>query len=193
LESNIDLEQEEKFHNFMSGAYAAITMWNRAKEKGYFFECVCLSANIIDSLLRLGLILKAQIENLNSDLSENLLYQGEGDKIITERQVYSHSKDKEIISIDLFDRLEQLYKLRNKVVHRYIICKMTTDDVLEIALSYENILYEVKAAIVILEEKQIELKVGMTETSTDAISQKEAIMISQKHGNSNLEINLNSK
>jgi hypothetical protein len=56
------MDIEEKFENFMRGFSAAAELDARAARLGCFVECVCLTASVIDGLLRMGLILKHQLD-----------------------------------------------------------------------------------------------------------------------------------
>lgn len=175
----------------------AAQLLNRAKEKGCFIECVCLSASIIDASLRIALILKHQIETQSSEFLEDLLYQGDSDKAISEREIYKRALNRNIIREDVFQRLEVLYKDRNRVVHRYIISEITTKDVLQIAARYEKLLLEISAETGELEKRQIELGVGMTRADRDVpvklkqdFEQRLDGMIIEKHGDENLTNNL---
>ena len=51
-------------------------------------ESVVLSAAVIDGTLRMGLILKHQLETNTNDLLEEFLYQEEEEKGISEREIY---------------------------------------------------------------------------------------------------------
>src|SRR5690606_7170732 len=93
----------------------------------------------IDALLRLSIILKNQLENRNEDIDLELLFQAETDKPIMERTIYQRCLDLAIIPLRLFNELEKLYKERNKVIHRFIITDIRSEDVFNLALGYEKI------------------------------------------------------
>lgn len=157
----------DKFENFMNGFVAATQLLQRAGEKGFFIEYTCLSASIIDGLLRIGLILKHQLETKTDEIDESLLYQTNEDRIIPERKIYQIALEKTIISQELFDKLEELYKKRNRVIHRYIISNISTREVLNIGIKYEEIRSSVSDAVKKLEDEQIETGIGMTKTGKD--------------------------
>jgi hypothetical protein len=192
MKSNYDL-----FSNFMRGVAASWQLLNLSKQKGCFVESVCLSAGIIDASLRIGLILKYQLDKKTSDILDELLFQSDEDKIISERQIYVKSFKTDVIDKDTFEKLELLYKKRNKVVHRYIISELTTDDIIQIAQDYEVILDDIKSRLNQFECKQIAEKIGITIIDSNIPKDanrnpKNSIdeMIRQKHGNDYLDMKI---
>jgi len=186
--------EEDKFHNFMKGLGAASQLLYLSKNKGCFIECVCLSATIIDASLRIGIILKHQLDNKTNSILTDLIYQSDEDKIITEREVYKKALSVGVINQGISDKLELLYKQRNKVVHRYIISEITTEKIILIAQEYEYVIDYIKKCLDKLEIRQINEGIGMTKTSCnvpiDIIMNKEKIMrdmIREKHGNDILD------
>jgi len=151
-----------KFENFMDGFTAAVQLVQRAGENGFFIEYTCLVASIIDGLLRIGLILQHQLETKSEEILDSLLFQSNEDKIISERQIFKMALDKKVIPEKLFNDLGDLYKQRNRVVHRYIISDVSTKDVLNIGIQYEQIKYLVSECVKKLEDGQIQIGVGMT-------------------------------
>jgi hypothetical protein len=179
---------------FIKGFSGAVELHRRANNKGSFIESVCLGASIIDGVLRIGIILKHQIDTKSNEQIRELLQQEKDDKIITERQVYKMALDSGIIDEIIFNNLEKLYKDRNRVVHRYIISEITTDEVLKIAIEYDNTIKVVNKKIEELEKKQIEMGVGMTVYNEDIDIQKWIEDLGkEKHGNDELAIKLRDK
>ncbi len=174
----------------MNGFTAAAQLIQRAGQNGFFIEYVCLAASVIDGLLRIGLILNYQLETKTRDILDSLLYQSNEDKIIPERKIYKMALEKGILSQDLFDQLEDFYKKRNRVVHRYIISDITTDQVLNIGIQYEQIISSISNAVKILEDKQMETGIGMTrpgkDTSKEELNELLNKMSSKKHGSTTL-------
>lgn len=188
----------DKFENFMKGFSAARLLLNRAADNGYFIEYVCLATSFVDGLLRTALILQHQLETKTSDILDDLLYQADEDKIIFEREIYSRVLQAGIITQSLFEELEFLYNERNKVVHRYIISEITTEQVLHIALRYDKLIPEVADSVRKLEDEQIRTGIGMTVSSGQVPpsirgSGKAQIhkLAAEKHGNPNLAKKLN--
>jgi hypothetical protein len=189
----------ERFTEFMKGFFAANQLMNRAGNKGCFVEYVCLATSIVDGLLRMGLVLKHQLDSHSSEIPTELIYQAYDAKIISERIIYKKALEKFIIAHDHFVRLKDLYTRRNKVVHRYIISEITTDQVLQIASDYQEIIDVIEDQIRQLENQQIESSVGITvsgrQVPNEVRSKGKAYiqeMADEKHGHPKLAENLKS-
>jgi uncharacterized protein YutE (UPF0331/DUF86 family) len=181
------MDSSEKLHNFMKSFTAAVELDSRAAKQGCFVECVVLSATVIDATLRIGLILKHQLDTSTNSLLDDLLHQGEADKGIKEREIYRRSLSKQIIDQATFDKLNDLYNRRNRVIHRYCISLITTKDVLDIASEYDELKHEVSNFVAELEKEQIRLGVGMTlQGGTDGIADQVRDLALDKHGDDEL-------
>jgi len=192
-------KEENKFYNFMKGLGAASQLLYLSKNKGCFIECVCLSATIIDASLRIGIILKHQLDTKTNSILTDLIFQSDEDKIISERKVYKKALFADVINQDIYNKLELLYKQRNKVVHRYIISEITTEKIILIAQEYNDVIDSIKKCLDELEIRQINEGIGMTksgrEVPIETIMNKEKIMnnmIREKHGNDFLDEKLKS-
>lgn len=182
----------DKLRNFLYGIGASNELLHSAFEKKCFIEMICLAANQIDALLRIAIILERQLRNDCRDLIDELLYQGEGDKIVMEKKIYELSLKEGIICEELRDKLYSLYNDRNRVVHRYIISDITTADVEEIARNLVLVRDEIKEIVRNIEDKQIATGRGMTsnESTLSPEELRELIekSISVKHGKVDLDI-----
>lgn len=157
-----------RYDLFMASMAATIDLMNKAIKNESFIEYVALSANQIDALLRLSIILTEQLENKNDEINTLYLFQSESDKaIIMERSIYKIALEKEIISQDIFERLETLYKERNKVIHRFIITDIRTEDILNISVKFHNVSIVIDSIVNTLEQKQLELKIGTHKNNLD--------------------------
>jgi len=174
------------FEQFMNGFVAANQLLNRAGQNGFFIEFVCLATSIIDAMLRVGLILQHQIKNQTNEIPDELLYQGEEGKIVPEREIYRKAREQDIINDELFAQLKNLYKERNRVIHRYIISDITTNQVLDIGIQYEKIIPVISKEIGKLEEKQIKLGLGMTIAGSEVTKSQLDEMSYKKHHAPNL-------
>jgi uncharacterized protein YutE (UPF0331/DUF86 family) len=188
--------EQDRLSHFMRGLTAA-QLLQRAGENGSFVEYICLATAVIDASLRIGLILQHQIKTRTDEILDSLLYQKDEDRIVSERQIYRKALQEDILSKDLFDKLESLYEKRNRVVHRYIISDITTEQVLDIGIQYEKINPLISEAVGKLEQRQIETRVGMT-VVTDGASKAEMEtlfnkMSAEKHGNPTLAHSLRGK
>lgn len=80
------------------------------------------------------------------------------DSVIVAFRVHAIS----VIDDAMFARLQTLYDQRNRVVHRYVISRITTSDVLNIAIEYEEIISALSKRIYEIEEQQIKEGIGIT-------------------------------
>ena len=173
----------DRLEDFIAGFAAAVELRARAGEHGAFIESVCLGATVIDGALRIGLILKHQLMTGTSEILPGFVYQAEEDKPVSERAVYRRAREQDVIDEPLFEKLELLYQQRNRVVHRYIISELTTQDVLNIALGYEDAIGHVSGAVGELENEQIRERVGMTRSDNLTFELKDFFELSKdKHG-----------
>lgn len=93
----------------MDGREAAMELFTRAFAEGFPTEAVVLGAAVIDSGLRIALVLDHQIRTKSDQLLIEILRQSSDDRPVTERQVYRRSVDGALITKELFDELEALY------------------------------------------------------------------------------------
>ncbi len=186
-----------KFINFMNGFSAAVELMRRAQNQGCFVEAVCLSTSVIDSLLRMGLVLKHQLNTKSTEIPENLIYESNNSIKTNERTIYSRCLQSNIINKNLFDKLNTLYTKRNQIVHRYIISEITTEQVLLLSKKFDDIIDKVGKCIDYLEIEQVKTGVGMTHAGKNIPIElrgksKQLIeeLAAKKHGNKNLVKNL---
>jgi len=150
------------FRDFIDGVAAATELYNRASEGGSFVESVCLGASLVDATLRIGVVLQEQIDKRTRDIPLELVFQGPKDKAISERDVYRRALAASVIDESTFTQLQGLYDDRNRVIHRYIISRITTSEVLDIAIRYEHVIEALRKRIWEIEERQIHENVGIT-------------------------------
>ena len=145
----------------MSSLAASFDLLNEAFENKSAITIVIIIANQIDAYLRLALVMTTQLENNTNDIDISFLYQGENDKPITERKIYSLAKKANIISSELFEELERLYKIRNKMVHRFIISEFRTRDIDDLSIEYIYVCEDVRLILEEIESKQFKKKIGI--------------------------------
>lgn len=150
-----------RFSRFMVSLLASIDLANKAQEKGSSIELVILYANQIDAQLRLALILHEQLQNSTNDIDISLIFQGKDDKPIFEKEIYKRSSDAGIIDEYLFTKLNDLYTSRNKVVHRYIISDLKTNDIIKLVVEYMDIHEMLGKKITALEQEQFRKNIGI--------------------------------
>jgi uncharacterized protein YutE (UPF0331/DUF86 family) len=173
----------DRLAHFMNGFAAAAHLGTRAAENGFMTEFIIMAASVIDGALRIGLVLQHQIDTQSSDVPENLVYQRDEEKTESERQIYRRSFERRIIDNGLYDELQNLFTARNRVVHRYIISDITTEQVFRIARRFEKAIQRVHDAVWKVEDQQTRLRVGMTRKSSSTIDMSELVsMMRAKHG-----------
>jgi len=156
-----------RYNLFMAAIATTIDLMNKAVENGSFIEYVALAANRIDALLRLSIILKKQIQQKNDEIDESLLFQSELDKPIMERAIYKLTLSENIINQDIFDKLEKLYAERNKVIHRFVITDIRTEDIVDISIQYSELMEDIDCIVNSLESTQVALGVGINADNKD--------------------------
>jgi hypothetical protein len=150
------------FTEFISGFAAARELHARAGKAGSFVESVCLGASLVDALLRVGLVLQHQLDHHTRDIPLDLVFQGSSDKPISEREIYRRAQTQRAIDDAIFQELQRLYDDRNRVIHRYVISRITTSGVLDIAIRYEAMVQNLSERFHEIEKRQIEEGVGIT-------------------------------
>lgn len=151
-----------RFEMFLQGIGATSIILKKAVENKAFIEATCILSNQIDSLLRIGIVLKRQLMNRNDTIEREWIYQGLTDKKKSEKDMYQKAKELGIIGQDIFDTLYKLYEHRNRVIHRFIISEITLAEVEQIAYNYHEIREKVKIIVDDIEGEQIKQNVGMT-------------------------------
>ncbi len=179
-----------RYNLFMIAIATTIDLMNKAIENGSFIEYVALAANRIDALLRLSIILKKQIGNKNDEIDDSLLFQSESDKPIMERAIYKLALNENIIDQGIFDKLESLYIERNKVIHRFVITDIRTEDIIEISVQYSYLMDDIDLIVNNLEKEQVTLGVGINANNKDLGVKPSGneldrliVSIKDKHGN----------
>lgn len=183
----------DRYDRFMTSIAASLDLRNRAYQNGSFIELIVLLANYIDALLRLGLILNEQLENQNSKYSKEIIYQSPTDKPKMEKEIYKMALDKKIITDRQYEKLFQLYNERNKVVHRYIITDLKTQEIIGLVQEYAEIESEIGDVISQLEFEQYEKGVGFNkgdkppgEGMTKSVRKSIYALVREKHHNKKL-------
>jgi hypothetical protein len=175
-ESNSETELKfYRFKLFLHGIDATMTILNNAVEHKAFIEATCIIANQIDALLRIGIILKQQIINRNSEIETEWIYQGLRDKKKSEKDVYNKSKMLNVIDDNIYRELHSLYEDRNRVIHRFIISEITLAEVEEIAYFYYKQQEKIYQIIFNLESEQIKLNIGMTRTGSGSVEENNEV------------------
>lgn len=164
-----------RFDMFLQGVGATAIILNKAIGNKAFIEATCIIANQIDALLRIGIILQNQLNNRNSEIELEWIYQGLSDKKKSEKDIYKKALDLGIIDQPTFDDLYKLYDDRNRVIHRFIISEITLAEVEEIAYRYYQMQESINKIIYDLESQQIASGVGMTISGDSSATEKKLL------------------
>jgi uncharacterized protein YutE (UPF0331/DUF86 family) len=125
-----------KYDNFLTSLLASYDLFTNAYKTESYIEMIVILANQIDAFLRLAIVLKEQLTHKTNDIEVKYLFQGDKEKAIMERTIYSDSFKLEIIDKETFEELNNLYNQRNRIIHRYIISLLKTRDIIKIAHDY---------------------------------------------------------
>lgn len=144
-----------KFDNFQGSLAASYDLSAKAFESESYVELIVILSNQIDAFLRLSIILQQQLLNSTNEIDIKYLFQADDEKGIMERKVYSKALELEIINVEIFTELNELYDQRNKVIHRYIISFLKTREIGRIAYDYAVLNEKVRLILKENEELQI--------------------------------------
>ena len=146
---------------------AAQERLNRGYETQSALECIVLSAAIVDGLLRIGLVMKAQLDRYTSEVDERLLHQGDSDKKITERWVVDQAEARAVAPPELATHLRSLYEARNKCIHRYIISEVNYTFATNLVFEYAAAIERTRVEIASLEQQQHARGIGLVVAEAD--------------------------
>gem|GEM_PF-5941226 len=121
-----------------------------------------LYSSLTDGFCRICLVLKEQIEKKTGDINETYIYQNDGESNVGERIIYQQCLDKKIINQKLFDELNRLYDIRNKIIHRFFISEVEYSHLEIVCTRYERVYEELWKITYDLESEQIIKGIGMT-------------------------------
>jgi hypothetical protein len=151
----------EKFDRFQGALAASYDLLDNAIESDSFIEVIAVSANQIDAFLRLSIVIALQIENQTDEVPLKYLFQAEDERGLMERKIYDDALKHNVITDDDHKELCSLYKLRNRVIHRYIISDIKTRDLPGIAVRYVEVSEKVRLILRDLENEQKDCDYGV--------------------------------
>ena len=170
--------------NFLSGFGAAHNLLVDAIEsRNSFLEQVCLTATLIDGLLRLSLVMKQQLDSGKGIVDSMLLFQSKRQKnYINEREIYKRAREHKIITKSIEQKLNILYNKRNIIIHRYLISNIKTKEVLLTSRQYIRLYLVIKERHRILSNKLVEKNIGMAKYFINNPSSEQILeQIMKKH------------
>lgn len=182
-----------RWDKFMLSYAASIDLVNRAYDNGSFIELVILLANQIDAVLRQSIILKKQLVEKTDIIDMKFIYQSDTDKPIMEKSIYKIALNTGVLDKNTYDNLLDLYTIRNKTVHRYIISDLRSDDIIQLSWSYTKLFDKLSNTLIRLEECQYHEQIGIYKGDvhpgghiTEEMTKSLIAKIKDKHGNRKL-------
>ncbi|WP_223433042.1 hypothetical protein [Pseudomonas sp. GL-B-26] len=160
----------DKFDRFTGSLAASHDLLYTAIDAGACIEIIAITANQIDAYLRLSLVIAKQLEEKTNDIETRYLFQADGEKGIMERKVFEDALKSQVIDVETFDSLNELYNLRNRVIHRYIISDIKSRDLVEIAGRYLSALEIIRLILRDFEQKQAAVPYGVYGTKCSKTS-----------------------
>jgi hypothetical protein len=151
----------DKFDRFTGSLAASHDLLYTAIDAGACIEIIAIAANQIDAYLRLSLVIAKQLEEKTNNIETRYLFQADGEKGIMERKVFDAALNSQIIDMKTFESLNELYSLRNRVIHRYIISDIKSRDLVEIAGRYLSVLESIRLILRDFEQKQAVVPYGV--------------------------------
>ncbi|HUN16651.1 MAG TPA: hypothetical protein PK622_07565 [Saprospiraceae bacterium] len=143
-----------KHDNFLASLAASYDLLMNAYKSESYIELVVILSNQIDAFLRSTIVLQKQLEKETNNIEVKYLFQGDDEKGITERNIYKKALELLIIDDNTFKELNDLYDLRNRVMHRYIISFLKTRDIVKIAYTYSILNEKIRLILKSYEEMQ---------------------------------------
>jgi hypothetical protein len=152
---------------FLEGLAAARDRLNRGYESQSALECIVLSAAIVDAMLRIGVLMREQLDRNTSEVNKTLLRQTKGDKILSERWVIDEAEKRSVISSGVASDLRRLYARRNRCIHRYIISDTNYNYATQLVFDYSTAIDSLRTVINALEKEQLERRIGIVAAEVD--------------------------
>jgi hypothetical protein len=182
-----------RWNRFMISYAASMDLTNRAYTNCSNIELVVLLANQLDAVLRQSIILKKQIVDLTDEIDISLIYQKETDKPIMEKKIYEMALTNAVINQEMYDDLVRLYDVRNKVIHRFVISDLRSNDIIQLVWSYSLIYDKLGDDLNSLEQTQFKNQIGIYKTGarpdrlmSEKMMKSLIAKIRDKHGNRKL-------
>lgn len=141
------------FENLTQSIAVARSLLQEAQEHNCAIEGLCLYVSVIDGFLRLSIIYSRTQKSPDhtSEFEKKMIRQDDGEKSYSEKEIYNLAFQEGIISSQLYERLKNMYVVRNKAVHRFNISDITYADIARACDEFESIYNEVFAIVAVLE------------------------------------------
>lgn len=156
LAANLD-----KYDRFLASLVASYDLLDAAIQSESYIEIVVIATNQIDAFLRLSIVIAKQLSNQTDDIEVKYLFQGDDEKGILERRIFSEAVKLGVINAKMAERLNGLYDFRNRVIHRYIISLIRTRDIIPAIVELMDVNEEIRLVLQGLEDRQIGMSFGI--------------------------------
>ncbi|WP_194850708.1 hypothetical protein [Nonlabens antarcticus] len=154
----IALDKYDNLHGSLASSY---DLRERAVKSKSYIEIIAIVSNQIDAYLRISIVLKKQLEQETNNIDVKYFFQGENERGLMERSIYEEAKSLNIITQKLFEQLNLLYDMRNRVIHRYIISYIKTIDIADTAVKYLLLSEKIREILKSIEDDQIDNGIGI--------------------------------
>jgi uncharacterized protein YutE (UPF0331/DUF86 family) len=151
----------DKHDQFLASLVASHDLLNSAVESESYIESIIVSANIIDAYLRLSIVITKQLRDKTDEIDVKYLFQAEGERGLMERSVFRDALELGVMNQSTVDELSDLYNLRNRIVHRYIISPIKTRDMVPVVGRYLEALEKIRLILREIEESQMGKNFGI--------------------------------
>jgi uncharacterized protein YutE (UPF0331/DUF86 family) len=150
LATNLD-----KYDQFLASLGASYDLLYSAIESESYIESIIVSANLIDAYLRLSIVITKQLRDKTDEIDIRYLFQADDERGLMERAVFRDALQLDVINQSTVNELSELYNLRNRIVHRYIISSIKTRDIPPVVSRYLEMVEKIRLILQKIEDLQI--------------------------------------
>ena len=151
----------DKYDRFLGALAASYDLLHSAIESESYVEIVVVVTNQIDAFLRLAIVIAKQLRDQTDKIELKYFFQGDKEKGISERSIFSEAAELGVIDVKTTERLNELYDFRNRIIHRYIISSIKTRDIIPIVGGLLEVHDELRLVLRGLEDRQIGKNFGI--------------------------------
>ncbi|WP_246014725.1 hypothetical protein [Geomonas oryzae] len=151
----------DKYDRFLGALAASYDLLNSAIESESYVQIVVVVTNQIDAFLRLAIVIAKQLRDQTDLIEVKYFSQGDKEKGISERSIFSEATELGVIDVKIKERLNELYDSRNRIIHRYIISSIKTRDIIKIVDGLLEVQEQLRLLLRGLEDCQIGKSFGI--------------------------------
>ena len=149
----LTMESSNYFEDLTHSLATARLLLQKAHDNQSAIEGLCLYVSIIDGFLRLAVVYSRTQKSSDHTYSveKQMIRQDDDEKTHSEKEMYKMAFRENIISDELYQRLNQMYQFRNKVVHRFNISDINYTQIAEACIKFESIYKDIFDIVAFLE------------------------------------------